>query len=263
MQTTAVIDHIVRWLRDYAVKAGVNGFVVGVSGGIDSAVVSTLAARTGLQTLVLEMPIRQKPDQVNRAQEHIGQLRERFSNVEEQWVDLSATFDAFIRAVGIDDESQPHTHLALANARSRLRMIALYYHAQQRGLLVTGTGNKVEDFGVGFFTKYGDGGVDISPIADLLKTQVYELARALDVPQSIQDAAPTDGLWDTDRADEEQMGASYPELEWAMSVYDSHRAEDFDGREREVFEIYHRLHRAMQHKINPIPVCAIPPELLR
>lgn len=141
-------------------------------------------------------------------------------------------------------------------------MLTLYYYGQIHGLLVTGTGNKVEDFGVGFFTKYGDGGVDISPIADLTKTQVYRLAEALGVDEAIQKAPPTDGLWDTERTDEEQMGASYPELEWAMGVYGTRKPEDFEGRRREVLEIYTRLHRAMQHKINPIPVCRIPPELL-
>lgn len=263
MQTAAVIDHIVNWLKDYATQAHAKGFVVGVSGGIDSAVVSTLAAKTGLSTLVLEMPIHQKSDQISRAQEHIQQLKARFANVEEHWVDLTRTFDSFALSVDIGDPKAHQTQLALANARSRIRMIALYYYAQERGLLVTGTGNKVEDFGVGFFTKYGDGGVDISPIADLLKTQVYELARMLDVPESIQQAAPTDGLWDADKTDEDQMGATYPELEWAMSVYDNHRAADFSGREREVFDIYDRLHRAMQHKINPIPVCTLPADLLK
>ncbi|WP_066569913.1 NAD(+) synthase [Snodgrassella sp. CFCC 13594] len=263
MQTAAVIDYIVNWLKDYANEAQMKGFVVGVSGGIDSAVVSALAAKTGLPTLVLEMPIHQKTDQIGRAQEHIKQLKARFDNVEEHWVDLTRTFDSFVMAVDIGDPKEHQTQLALANARSRIRMIALYYYAQERGLLVTGTGNKVEDFGVGFFTKYGDGGVDISPIADLLKTEVYELAKALDVPKSIQEAEPTDGLWDTDKTDEDQIGASYPELEWAMGVYDRHTAGDFNGREREVFEIYERHHKAMVHKINPIPVCTIPANLLK
>lgn len=262
MKTQAVIEYITGWLRDYAQQAQAKGFVVGVSGGIDSAVVSTLAAQTGLPTLVLEMPIHQKIEQIARAQEHIAQLKKRFANVEEHWVDLTDTFDSFTYAVDIGNKSEHQTQLALANARSRLRMIALYYYAQERGLLVTGTGNKVEDFGVGFFTKYGDGGVDISPIADLLKTQVYELAKALDVPQSICDAKPTDGLWDIDKTDEDQIGATYPELEWAMAQYDQHKADDFSGREREIFEIYDRYHRAMRHKIAPIPVCTIPSALL-
>lgn len=261
MQTQAVISHIVRWLKTYAENARMNGFVVGVSGGIDSAVVSALAAQTGLHTLLIEMPIRQKADQINRAQAHMAALQARYNNVQTLHVDLTPTFNTFQMTVDTGDE-YANEKLALANARSRLRMVTLYYYGQIHGLLVTGTGNKVEDFGVGFFTKYGDGGVDISPIAALLKSQVYTLAKALGVAQSIQDAAPTDGLWDTERTDEQQMGASYPELEWAMGVYPTHQASDFSGRQREVFELFDRLHRAMQHKINPIPVCAIPAGLL-
>ena len=256
MQTQKVIDYIVAWLRDYAVQARVKGFVVGVSGGIDSAVVSTLCARTGLDVLCLNMPIRQKPDQFDRAAEHIDHLRRQYANVRAQIVDLTPTFEQFEHS-----SLHPMQDLAFANTRARLRMTTLYYYGQLHQLLVAGTGNKVEDFGVGFFTKYGDGGVDISPIADLTKTQVYALATELDVSEDIQKAVPTDGLWDTERTDEEQMGASYPELEWAMSVYDSHKPEDFEGRQREVLAIYTRLHKAMQHKVNPIPVCKIPEEL--
>ena len=183
-------------------------------------------------------------------------------NVSGLRVDLTPTFEQFAATVDVNEADFPAKQLALANARSRLRMVTLYYYGQINGLLVTGTGNKVEDFGVGFFTKYGDGGVDISPIAGLLKTQIYTLAEALDVSESIRQATPTDGLWDTERTDEQQMGASYPELEWAMSVYGKAPPEAFSGREREVLEIYTRLHRAMQHKVNPIPVCEIPPHLL-
>ncbi|MCT4205999.1 NAD(+) synthase [Elizabethkingia anophelis] len=262
MQSEKVIEHIVAWLKNYAEKAGMKGFVVGVSGGIDSAVVSTLAAMTGMKTLVLEMPIRQKEDQVSRAQEHIDFLKNKFPNVDGFRVDLTPTFDTFQKQVDVNDTDFPNEQLALANSRSRLRMITLYYYGQIHNLLVTGTGNKIEDFGVGFFTKYGDGGVDISPIADLVKTQVYEVARHLDIVESIQKAIPTDGLWDEERTDEQQMGASYPELEWAMSVYNTHKADDFSWREKEVFQIYDRLHRATLHKINPIPVCEIPETLL-
>ena len=263
MQTQAVIRHIADWLKNYAAAAHAKGFVVGVSGGIDSAVVSAIAARTGLKVLLLEMPIRQKADQVSRAQEHIRRLEQAFSNVSGMRVDLTPTFDTFAADVEVDETEFPAKQLALANARSRLRMLTLYYYGQLNGLLVTGTGNKIEDFGVGFFTKYGDGGVDISPIADLTKTQIYQIAAELDIAESIQKAVPTDGLWDTERTDEEQMGASYPELEWAMSVYGTRRPEDFKGRQREVLEIYTRLHKAMQHKVNPIPVCKIPEELLK
>ncbi|ENV9494812.1 NAD(+) synthase [Neisseria gonorrhoeae] len=262
MDTQAVITHIVRWLDEYAAQANAKGFVVGVSGGIDSAVVSTLAARTGRTTLLLDMPIRQHPGQLERARRHIRNLQGQYANVSAQTANLTDTFQTFEQTVGVHRTVFANQPLSLANARSRLRMLTLYYYGQIHGLLVTGTGNKVEDFGVGFFTKYGDGGVDISPIADLTKTQVYRLAEALGVDEAIQKAPPTDGLWDTERTDEEQMGASYPELEWAMGVYGTRKPEDFEGRRREVLEIYTRLHRAMQHKINPIPVCRIPPELL-
>lgn len=263
MQTQAIIEHISRWLADYAEKARAKGFIVGVSGGIDSAVVSALAARTGLPTLLIEMPIHQQADQVNRAQAHMADLQSRFSNVSAMRADLTPTFDTFAATNEVDEAEFPNKQLALANARSRLRMLTLYYYGQLHGLLVTGTGNKIEDFGVGFFTKYGDGGVDISPIADLTKTQVYALAKELNIIESIQTAVPTDGLWDTERTDEQQMGATYPELEWAMSVYETHQPENFSGREREVLEIYTRLHKAMQHKIQPIPVCEIPESLLK
>ncbi|HBR12867.1 MAG TPA: NAD(+) synthase [Chryseobacterium sp.] len=262
MQTQKVIDHIVNWLRDYATNARVNGFIIGVSGGIDSAVVSTLAAKTGLKTLVLEMPIRQKADQVDRAQDHIEFLKANFSNVEGFTVNLTDVFESFETTVNDYKEGAWSKNLALANTRSRFRMVTLYYYGQLNGLLVTGTGNKVEDFGVGFYTKYGDGGVDISPIADLYKTQVYEIAKELNILESIQKAAPTDGLWDADKTDEDQMGATYPELEWAMEQQaDGKTATDFEGRQKEVMEIYLKLNKATQHKMNPIPVCEIPKEL--
>lgn len=258
MQSEKIINHIVNWLTDYAQKSGMKGFVIGVSGGIDSAVVSTLAAKTGLKTLLLEMPIRQKEDQVSRAQDHIRDLKSKYPNVEGFTVNLTPTFDIFQQTVDLENESFPAEQLALANSRSRLRMLTLYYYGQINGLLVTGTGNKVEDFGVGFFTKYGDGGVDISPIADLYKTEVYQLSKALDIIESIQKAVPTDGLWDEERTDEQQIGATYPELEWAMEQDQSLTADDFEGREKEVFVLYQRMHRATLHKINPIPVCDIP-----
>ena len=261
MQTPKVTEYIINWLKNYAETAKMNGFVIGISGGIDSAVVSTLAAKTGLKTLVIELPIRQKKDQVQRAQEQISFLKNNFGNVESLETDLTETFDVFEKNVISKSSTTQNRELSLANSRSRLRMLTLYYFGQIHNLLITGTGNKIEDFGIGFFTKYGDGGVDISPIGDLTKTQVYELAKELNIPESIQKAAPTDGLWDTERTDEQQIGATYPELEWAMSVHQDHSAEDFSGRKKEVFIIYDRLNRATQHKINPIPVCKIPKEL--
>ncbi|WP_420551587.1 NAD(+) synthase [Tenacibaculum aiptasiae] len=261
MNTPKVAEHIIQWLKDYANNAKVNGFVVGVSGGIDSAVTSTLCAKTGLPTLCVELPIHQAESQVNRANEHIKQLKERFDNVSEVEVNLTSTFEDF-KTVVPEVESSAKTDLALANTRARLRMTTLYYFAGLHGLLVAGTGNKVEDFGVGFYTKYGDGGVDLSPIADLVKSEVYALGEYLGVPNSIQTAQPTDGLFGDSRTDEDQIGASYDELEWAMEMQSKGKTDDdFSGRELEVYKIYTRLNQINQHKMIPIPVCEIPLDL--
>ncbi|WP_298879128.1 NAD(+) synthase [uncultured Polaribacter sp.] len=258
MKTEKVAEHIIKWLKDYAENAKVKGFVVGVSGGIDSALTSTLCAKTGFPTLCVEMPIHQAESQVTRAQEHISQLKERFNNVSDVRVNLTSTFEDFINVVP-ETKSSAKVDLSLANTRARLRMTTLYYLAGINGYLVAGTGNKVEDFGVGFYTKYGDGGVDLSPIADLMKSEVYELAAYLKVPNSIQVAQPTDGLFGDSRTDEDQIGASYDELEWAMKMQDEGKTEnDFSERELEVFKIYTRLNRINQHKMIPIPVCEIP-----
>lgn len=258
MNTEKVSEYIINWLKEYATKANVNGFVVGVSGGIDSALTSTLCAKTGLKTLCVEMPIHQAASQVSRAQEHIKQLKNRFENVSEVRVDLTATFENFKSEAPVVEDTAK-VDLSLANTRARLRMTSLYYLAGIHGLLVAGTGNKVEDFGVGFYTKYGDGGVDLSPIADLMKSEVYELAAYLGVPNSIQKAAPTDGLFGDSRTDEDQIGASYDELEWAMKKQNEGKtADEFSGRNLEVFKIYTRLNRINQHKMVPIPVCEIP-----
>ncbi|TWP28982.1 NAD(+) synthase [Apibacter muscae] len=261
MKTQEVISYIIEWLNDYIKNSGMKGFVVGVSGGIDSAVVSTLVAATGKPVLLLEMPIHQPIEQVSRAREHMDFLKNKFSNVLTKRVDLTNSFDVLTEALEVD-ECNTNTNLSLANTRSRLRMTTLYYYAGLYNFLVCGTGNKIEDFGVGFFTKYGDGGVDISPIADLLKSQVFELAKEMGISQEIQKAKPTDGLWGDDRSDEDQLGATYPELEWAMSVHKNHVSSDFSGRQKEVFEIYERLNKAAQHKIKPIPICIIPKELM-
>jgi NAD+ synthase len=263
MKHQAVIDYIVQWLASYSASSRTQGFVVGVSGGIDSALTSTLCALTGKKTLLIEMPIHQAASQVTRAQEHIAWLKERHANVFDARVDLTPAYDLFMQSMKGESTNQHTQHLAMANTRSRLRMTALYYHAGIHGLLVAGTGNKVEDFGVGFYTKYGDGGVDVSPIADLMKTEVYELAAFLGVAQSIQLAAPTDGLWGDDRSDEDQIGASYPELEWAMRFVESSNesAVVLSERQQEVLSIYRRMNAANQHKMRPIPVCEIPREL--
>jgi NAD+ synthase len=258
MQTQKVIEYIVGWLKNYAIQAGMKGYVVGVSGGIDSAVVSTLVAMTGLQVLLIEMPIRQKQDHVDRAWDHIKDLKARFKNVEAMSVDLNKSFNQLSETFDSTNTQNSNKNLALANVRSRLRMITLYYHGQLNGLLVAGTGNKVEDQGVGFFTKYGDGGVDVSPIGDLYKTEVYSVAEQLNVIKSIRDAQPTDGLWDTDASDEQQIGATYPELEKIQKEYGVRTVDSYSGRDREVYLIFDRMHRAALHKINPIPICTIP-----
>ncbi len=264
MKTEKVIEHIVKWLNDYTDKAGTSGFVVGVSGGIDSAVTSTLAAKTGKPVLCLEMPIHQAASQVSRARQYIDNLEAKFSNVRSAHIDLTPLFETFVASLPEVDNEEVR-FLTLANSRARLRMTTLYYFAGLHNYLVAGTGNKVEDFGVGFFTKYGDGGVDLSPIADLNKTEVYALGKALGVSQEIMIAKPTDGLWGDDRSDEDQLGASYHELEWAMDYASNKQSSDklaeLTERQQQVLEIYNRLHRANQHKMQPIPVCEIPDNL--
>lgn len=261
MQTEKVTEFIVNWLKEYATNAKMDGFVVGVSGGIDSGVTSTLCAMTGFPTLCVELPIHQAPSQVNRAEEHIAQLKVRFENVSECRVDLTPVFEQFKDQTPVV-EDDTNLDLSLANTRARLRMTTLYYFAGLKRYLVAGTGNKVEDFGVGFYTKYGDGGVDLSPIADLMKSEVYAIGRHVNVPDAILKAAPTDGLFGDSRTDEDQIGASYDELEWAMKQQaQGNDLEQFNGREKEVYRIYLRLNRANQHKMNPIPVCEIPPNL--
>ena len=257
IQVEKVNTHIVNWLKTYAENAKVNGFVVGISGGVDSAVTSTLCAQTGLPTLCVEMPIHQALSHVSRGREHIEQLKNRFPNVTNVEADLTSVFETFkniVPSVAISDM----VNLSLANTRARLRMTTLYYFAGIQGLLVAGTGNKVEDFGVGFYTKYGDGGVDLSPIADLMKSDVYALGNYLKIPVSILEASPTDGLFGDDRTDEEQIGASYDELEWAMLEVEKGKVPvDFSGREKNVLEIYMRLNTINQHKMKEIPVCKI------
>jgi NAD+ synthase len=261
LQTERVVNHIVDWLKDYATKAGAKGFVIGISGGIDSAVTSTLCAKTGLDLLCIEMPIHQAESHVTRAQEHITQLKKRFPKVKDLRVDLTPVFEEFKTEVSLDGK-QTTVDMSLANTRARLRMTTLYYHAGLLGLLVAGTGNKVEDFGVGFYTKYGDGGVDLSPIADLLKSEVYKIGAFLEVPESIMKAAPSDGLFGDARSDEDQIGASYPELEWAMQMRDEGKtADDFEGRQRKAFEIFTRYNTSNKHKMITIPICEIPNNL--
>ena len=229
---------IVSWLKDYALENNIKAFVIGVSGGIDSAVSSTLAAKTGLPVYALGMPIHQKEEQESLSDTHLEWLQTNFSNVIVDKFDLTKVFETFKFSM---KEFGTNTH-ALANTRSRIRMVTLYQVATSVGGIVVGTGNKVEDYGVGFYTKYGDGGVDIAPIADLYKTEVWELGRHFDVDQRIIDASPTDGLWDDGRTDEDQIGASYAELEEAM--------ETGSGPGLEALIKFSQMN---QHKMNPIP----------
>jgi NAD+ synthase len=258
MKKKETVDFIVDWLRQYCETSSMAGFVVGVSGGIDSALTSTLCAMTEKPTLLIEMPIHQAQSQVTRAQEHMKFLENRYDHVNCERVELTSTFETFVQSVP-RSKNEALYNLSLANSRARLRMTTLYYFAGIHRYLVAGTGNKVEDFGVGFFTKYGDGGVDLSPIADLTKTEVYFLAESLGINEDILNAAPTDGLFGDDRSDEDQLGASYPELEWAMNY--SGLGEKISDREREVLSIYQKLNKQNQHKMQPIPVCILTDEL--
>lgn len=258
MQNKKVIDHIVNWLRSYSEQSKTSGFVIGISGGIDSALTSTLCAMTGKPVICLNMPIHQHKAEYDRGHEHIDWLKKSFTNVSSHEVELTNTFKSIGSALpeGIQD------WLTMANTRSRLRMTTLYAFACHHKMLVAGTGNKVEDFGIGFFTKYGDGGVDLSPIADLMKSEVYALARELGVATSILKAPPTDGLFADSRSDEDQIGASYDELEWAMKFIENARdLTTLNDRQKTVLDIYKRMNKANQHKMNPIPVCVIPNEL--
>ena len=265
------INHIVQWLKAYARSAKIHTFVVGISGGIDSSVVSALCARTGIQTIVVQMPIRQNKTLNNRSSMQASWLLERHSNVTHMSLDLTTVFSAFEKKVGPfcatgGEEPNPQEPLAFANSRSRLRMMTLYQIAQCHGGIVVGTGNRVEDFGVGFFTKYGDGGVDISPIGDCLKTQVWDMGRELGLPKEIIDAEPTDGLWDDGRTDEGQLGMTYPELERAMYL-DSldHNDAEFRGMsaaEKRQLRRYQQIRSRNMHKMLSIPVCKIPDNLL-
>ena len=246
----SLIDRIVKWISDYAIENSISSLVIGVSGGIDSAVTSTLCAKTGINTIVLNMPIHQAESQRNLSKMHIDWLISNFDNVIGKEFDLTQTFDTFIDA---DLGGEKITNLARANSRARIRMAALYAISASNNGIVVGTGNKVEDFGVGFYTKYGDGGVDISPIADLYKTEIYLISESLGIIEEIRDAPPTDGLWDDGRTDEDQIGASYEELEWAMEQPES-ISEDLNDRQKEVMKIYLKFRNANLHKMEEIPV---------
>jgi NAD+ synthase len=254
MRTKEVIKYIKEWILQYNKESKTKGFVIGISGGIDSALTSTLIAETRLPLLCIEMPIHQNKKEILRGKKHITWLKEKYNNVSSIEFNLTSVFDNFKNQTNNNDNS-----LALANTRSRLRMTSLYYFAQINNYLVAGTGNKVEDFGIGFFTKYGDGGVDLSPIADLLKTEVFTLSKELNIINDILIAPPTDGLWEEEKTDEDQIGATYKELEWAMNLDNLNK--NLSKREQEVLTIYTKLNKANKHKILPIPVCLIPEDI--
>ena len=244
-------EDISNWILNYANSNNISTLVVGVSGGIDSAVTSTLCAKTGLKTLVINMPIHQNDSEYNLSNQHMMWLRSNWNNVESHIINLSETFDVLKNELSKKEVSD----ISMANTRARIRMATLYSLSGSNNGIVVGTGNKVEDFGVGFFTKYGDGGVDISPIADLYKSEVYLLAESLGIIQEIQEAAPTDGLWSDGRTDEDQIGATYDELEWAMNEIDNPSAEkELNERLAEVMRIYLKLNSMNSHKMNPIPI---------
>ena len=259
MKNKEVITHIVNWLKKYSDDSRTNGFVIGVSGGIDSALTSTLCAMTGKNVICLNLPIKQHNSQYDRSVEHITWLKNKYNNVIGDEVDLTQLFETAEKTFSPEVQD----FLTMANARARLRMTALYIYACNKKMLVAGTGNKVEDCGVGFFTKYGDGGVDVSPIADLMKSQVRALALELKIVDSIIQAKPTDGLWADDRSDEDQIGASYDELEGAMKfISEKGDVKNLSGRKKEVYDLFTRLNKANQHKMLPIPVCVIPKKLI-
>jgi len=253
MTTTNAIQHICNWIKQYSLESKTKGFVIGISGGIDSAVTSTLTAKTNLPLLCVEMPIYQKKEEISRGKEHIQWLEKKFENVRSIEIELTPVFEQFIKK--IPKTKNKKNLLALANSRARLRMTTLYYLAQINNYIVVGTGNKIEDFGIGFFTKYGDGGVDISPIADLLKSEVYLIGKELKINSDILLAPPTDGLWENGKTDEEQIGASYSELEWAMNL--NKIKKNLTKREKKILNLYKKLHRTNLHKMKPIPVCKI------
>jgi len=253
-----VANDIVAWLKNYAETNNRKAFIVGVSGGVDSALVSTLCAMTGIPIHCVTLPCQTKVDQTDRGHQHIEWLEGKFENVKQHTLDLTNTFEEFFQTTRLDYSNE----LAYANSKSRLRMIALYQIATCVGGLVVGTGNKVEDHGVKFFTKYGDGGVDISPIGDLLKSEVRQMCRELGVLPQLCDAIPTDGLWDDTRTDETQLGATYDELEWAMNYIATFNWGHPDyvnnslvltNRQVEILDTFNKWSKVGMHKMLPIP----------
>ena len=242
------------WIKSYVNENGISTLIVGVSGGIDSAVVSTLCAETGIPTIVVGMPINSSPENTKLSDLQISLLTAKYDNVEGYYIDLSPVFESFKSHKAFDKRF--NSELGFANTKSRLRMVSLYQIAASVGGIVVGTGNKVEDFGVGFYTKYGDGGVDISPIADLYKSEVRELGKLLGVPQDIINAEPTDGLWEDNRIDETQIGSTYDELEWAMEYGMNKWSEQLELTEKEktILTTYANFNTKNKHKMVSIPI---------
>jgi len=249
-------DRIVDWLGDYVLEnPSIKSFVVGVSGGIDSAVVSTLCAETGLPTYVLSMPLHSSSQNDSLSDDYTDYLEDNYSNVTKIRIDLTGVYDQFLKSFDFWTGEGEFTtnNLANANTKSRIRMVTLYQIAANVNGIVAGTGNKVEDYGVGFYTKYGDGGVDIAPIADLYKTEVWELGRHLRVDQRIIDAPPTDGLWEDSRTDETQIGTSYEMLEWVMEKGLTEDPMFLDEKETHAINVYQKFNTQNKHKMLSIP----------
>ena len=257
-------EHIVEWLKKELTKSHQKGFVIGISGGIDSAVVSTLIAETGYPVLCLTLPIHQNTSESTMGDRHIQWLMDKYPNVSVKGIDLSDEYDSLVKKFNTENDE-----LACVNTRSRLRMTTLYHFANSLGYLVAGTGNKIEDFGIKFFTKHGDGAVDLSPIGDLMKSEVYALGAYLGVNDEILKARPTDGLWTDGRTDEDQIGATYDELEWAMDECEKkyplereipeviYTLSDYNERQKEVMKIYIKRYNGGLHKMKMPPICKI------
>lgn len=248
---------IVTWLSNFIDGEKIRGFVIGVSGGVDSGVVSTLCAETGHPVMLLSMPIHQGIDEFNRAKKHIEYLEDKYPNVSSREVVLTSVFEEFKKCDIHSSDSIEKREFVLSNTRARLRMTTLYQFAGELNYLVVGTGNKIEDFGIGFATKHGDLACDISPIGDLMKSEVYKMAEYLDLIDEIKYAVPTDGLHTDGRTDEDQIGATYDELEWAMLYIENNDTYTLSNRQKEVMDIYTSRHEANLHKMVEIPVCKI------
>ncbi len=263
MKKIKIIKHIINWLKKYIKKSNSKGFIIGISGGIDSTVTSILVAMTKLPTIILDMPIK-KEDNI-LSEKHAKLMIDKYPNVNYLKKNLNDIFYTFYYTLIKKDNKiiNDKKQLAIANIKARIRMITLYYYANIYDYIVVGTGNKIEDFGVGFFTKYGDGGVDIQPISDLNKSEIRIIAKKLNVIPEIQNAEPNDGLWNDKRTDEQQLGATYEELEWAMNYNNDKfvlkkNINSISEREKNVLFIYNKFNKKNKHKIDPIPFCKIP-----